>query len=438
MAVFYIKKIRLLVFTGLFLFSVMVFLVHYFISGQAVYGDGIGYYSHLHSWVIDGDWDYTNEYKHLYDHEHNNSDLVAESPVVQIVPTTDEGRAENFYGTGVAVLLLPFYFLAHTISIAVNLFGAHLPVSGYGDLYQIFSGIGAIVYTIWGVRLLEKLVSQKTKCEEAGLVSGVTMFLATSLLYYGSFDVLNSHFASFFLASAFFYVFFLDKPSQLWLGFIAGLMTITRLQDGVILLIWFVCWIRKGGEKWVALKNFIVGFGFGLIPLFIHWGVVFGNPLKHTYLRGLVEKYAAGTTIDYWGSLLNPVTGLLVRTPLLMVLLGYLLVLVFKRKANGLFYLGIFFAMQYLIITVQGGWAAAAYGGRMYMSSSPLFGVLLGMFYSELKHRGRLVTRGALAVFIVLNILSMGVFILRDKGTEGGGVGTEKRTLLRINQFFGK
>jgi hypothetical protein len=419
---------------GLFLLAVVIFLGHYAISGQAVYGDGIGYYSHLHSWVIDGDWNYTNEYKHIYDAEHNNVDTGVESPVVQIVSTTIDGKAENFYGTGVAVLLLPFYLLAHFVSLVLNVFGVGVSTQGYGDIYQILTGIGAVIYAIAGVYFLEKIIKVVTKNERVSLISSATIFLATSLLYYGSFDVINSHFASFFLTSLFFYLL-MTKKNNLLLGVVAGLLTLNRVQDVMVVLIWLVDVLQRR-ELVKSMGRFLTGFAFAIIPLIFHWSSVFGNPINHPYLRGLLEKYQANQGLDILGSLFNPVTGLFFRTPLLLILIIYFIYLVWKKEIKYLVYPFAFFVLQFLIITAQGGWEAAAYGGRMYISSLVFFGLVLGKLLMQIGKKRIVFVYLFVSVFVVINFVSMALFILRDKGTEGGKFGTEQRTKQRLENIL--
>lgn len=443
----FVTNNRKFIFFGLFLFAVSVFLVHYAVSGQAVYGDGIGYYSHLHSWVIDGDWKYTNEYKHIYDWEHNNFDTGVESSAIQIVSTTKEGEAENFYGTGVAVLLLPFYLMAHFISILANLFGAGISVQGYGDAYQILTGIGAVFYAVWGVYFLNKMIDIVIRDNKISLISSVTIFLSTSLLYYGSFDVINSHFASFFLTAVFFYLFF-SRKNNLLLGLVAGLITLNRVQDSVVILIWLIDFLRNK-RPLITAKNFLIGYVFALIPLFFHWGSVIGNPLNHPYLRGLTEKIQGGQSTDIFGSLFNPVTGLFFRTPLLLVLFLYFLCLIvnyyrlprhFAPRNDKIYFVYpfIFFLMQFVIITLQGGWAAAAYGGRMYISSLVFFGLVLGKMLTWMSQKNHRLVYVFVTTFIVINFVSMAIFILRDKEAEGGSHGTEQRTIQRLDRIFRK
>lgn len=430
------EKFRKLIYVGLFLFGISVFLAHYLISGQAVYGDGIGYYSHLHSFVIDRDFNYTNEYKHIYDNFHNNVDTGEEAVAVQIIGVTKDGQAENFYGTGVAVLLLPFYFAAHLVSIITNILGGHVSLLGYSDIYQIFSGIGAVFYTVLGLYFLEKTIVKVIGNRLFGLISSVTIFFSTSLLYYGSFDVINSHFASFFLVSLFFFLLITrDKRSNLLLGIVAGLLTINRLQDSIVVLIWVIDLIRKRDSIKSAGK-FIIGYLFALIPMVVHWNSVIGNPLNHPYLRGVLEKYYGGLNFDLWGSLFDPVTGLFFRTPILLVLFLYFIYLVIKKDAKYLLYPFLFFIMQFIIVTAQGGWEAAAYGGRMYISSLVFFGLILGKLLLQISRKSMVAVYVFISMFIVSNFFSMLVFILRDKGAEGGNHGTEQRTIQRIESLF--
>jgi len=432
-----LEKIRGLVYLGLFAFAVTIFLIHYVVSGQAVYGDGIGYYAHLHSWVIDGDWDYTNEYKHIYDHEHNNANTGVESSNVQIVSVAKNGKAENFYGTGVALILLPFYLLAHLLSVVANYLGANLSVEGYSDVYQIISGIGAIFYAITGVYFLEKIINLAVSDEKMSLISSVTLFLSSSLLYYGSFDVINSHFASFCLATIFFYYFLsYGNRNSLLFGLIAGLMSGVRVQDSVIVIIWAISFWKNTNLFWKKLRKFVIGFSFALIPTMIHWYSVFGNPLEHTYLRSILNTYKAKTTPDILGSLFDPTTGLFIRTPLLLILFLFFLYLSWKKEIKLLFHPFVFFLLQFAIITIQGGWAAAAFGGRMYMSSLTFFGILLGMMVLRCGKKGTSRIYLILLMFIILNFFSMAHFILRDKGAEGGLRGTEKRTQQRIQRIL--
>lgn len=433
----------------LFIISASIFLLHYLVVGQAVYGDGIGYYSHLHSWVIDQDFDFTNEYQHIYSPENNNAISPKKSPVIQIVSTSPSGKAENFYSPGVGILLLPFYLIAHWMSLILSATGFQQSLSGYGDLYQIFSGLGAVLYTILGLFFLERILTYFSGEHFLSRLSVIMIFFATQLLYYGSFDVINSHFASFFLTSLFFWIFFSKKElglhRDILLGFLAGLLTLNRLQDGAVVILWGIEIFQAMKSK--QLKNyailvkkltlFISTFVIVLLPLILHLSQVYSNIQNHEYVQAILTRIQNPQILNIFGSLFHPVTGLFIRTPLIFLLFIYWLS--YRRTFSiqlqlALKYLFSFFFIQFLIITIQGGWYAAAYGGRMYISSLVFFALILVLFLQQFRKDYRFLIL-FVSIFISINLLSMANFVLFEKGAEGERKGTESRTLERIKRF---
>src|SRR5690349_23327670 len=68
-------------------------------------GDGLGYYSYLHTLVVDHDLDFTNEYRAA------RAANIAVYPVY-VETHTPTGLLANFYPVGSAFLALPFYLAA--------------------------------------------------------------------------------------------------------------------------------------------------------------------------------------------------------------------------------------------------------------------------------------------------------------------------------------
>ncbi|PIY80919.1 MAG: hypothetical protein COY80_00725 [Candidatus Pacebacteria bacterium CG_4_10_14_0_8_um_filter_42_14] len=95
--------------------------------------------------------------------------------------------------------------------------------------------------------------------------------------------------------------------------------------------------------------------------------------------------------------------------------------------------LAIFFFFQYVVISTQGGWQAAAYGGRMYISSLPFFLALLAEFIvflsKKYSYKNMLIVAG---FFIIINIFSIFSFVLFEKEASGGQHGTEDYTARKI------
>jgi len=423
---------------GLFVSLLSIFLIHYNISGQAVYGDGIDYWVYLHSVYFDNDIDFTNEYKHNFNPKNNNSLDPIESPVVLKTVITPIGNTDNPHTPGMSLLISPFFITADGLTIILRRAGLIIPRNGYADLYQVLVGAGGVFYTVWGTYFLFKtLVLFGGKPKLARLTSTV-LVLSSPMLYYGGYDVINSHFATFFLTSLLFYLLVKngDKTpkSGFILGSIFGLMVLTRLQDILWILPIGIFWWN---EKRTLSVNYLLSFGVGaiifILPLFFIWNYLYGALYPHYYLtRGHIFR-------GFSGSLFHPVNGLFSRTPILLIsLVG--IVEAFKVKEFRLAILSfiILFIATYGLVTFQGGWQDPAYGGRMYLSLLPLFGVMLMIVFQQFVKRFDFRLLSILAsLMILINCLSIGSFVLREKAVHSGEKrGLEEHTVLKLYRRF--
>jgi hypothetical protein len=420
----------------LLVFGFGIFLGHYALAGQAVYGDGIGYFAHLHSWVFDRDLNFTNEFRHIYSPENNNSPNPISAPDVLFVNTLPDQSAANYYNPGMAMLLLPFYIAADLIANFGNLAGLPFQQNGYSDLYQIFSGLGAVSYSIAGIYLLEKILVSSGYSKKVSFLSAVLIYLATHLFYYGAYDVLNSHFASFFAGTLAWYLL-LSRKSKIGLvmaGLAAGLSVCTRPQDGILVLVMAgFLWHTKSKH----VSHFILGFIPGLILWLIFSTTVFGVFWKHTHVLYLWSRIGDGTIINWLASLFDARNGLFSKSPILLITLMYLILNLKLLKKPVILWTGIFFMIQHLIISFQLGWTAAAYGGRMYTSSLLFFALLLAGLIERLwDKRGKIFTLVFGLGFILLNCYSMVRFIFYERETSGENLGIEQSTQLRLKKLL--
>jgi hypothetical protein len=400
-----------------------IFLVHYALSGKAVYGDGVGYYAHLHEWTFDNDWNYTNEYKHIYSPENNNADNPQSVDVVQIVGVTKNGRAANHFFPGTALLLLPYYLLADGVVQLLSWIGVHIPRNGYADIYQIFTGIGSILYLVIGLWCLEKLVLFFFNDKPTARTSVLAVFLSTPLLYYGSYDVINSHAISFFLSSLFFYILLTKNNfSVILLAVTAGLAIMTRVQDMFLAGIFVIQTALKVVSKEERLvetgKKFLLFFAVVIlimVPLYLYWFETFGSFTQHTYIQAFLKERGSNPCIDWIGSIFDTRNGLFIKSPLLLLLFGWYVHQCSQQKKFLYWQLALFFLFQYLIISLQGGWKAAAYGGRMYISSLPFFAVILGSIFRQFPKQQSVKIISVLLLAVCINVITIVTFILFTK-----------------------
>lgn len=418
----------------------VIFLVHYTLAGQAVYGDGMGYFAHLHSWVFDRDLDFTNEFRHVYSPENNNSSLSKSAPDILFVDTLPDKKAANYYNPGIAALLLPFYLTADFVTVLGNTIGLPWIRNGYSDLYQIFSGLGGVIYTVAGLYLLEKILLKTGFSTKVSFLSVALIFSATHLFYYGSYDVLNSHFASFFtnILAWFLILSVKSKRGVFAAGLASGLAACVRPQDGMLLLV-MAGYLRFTKTKYI--RHYVVAFVLGFLPWIIFSTTVFGAFWKHTHVIYLWSRVGDGTLINWVASLFDARNGLFTKSPILLLSLIFLGL---NRKILNkpiVLWTGIFFVIQHLIISFQLGWTAAAYGGRMYTSSLVFFTLLIAGLLERLwEKRGMIFTLVFGVVFVLLNWISMARFILVDRETSDGAGGVEKSTIQRIEKiqkYFG-
>jgi hypothetical protein len=413
----------------LFVFLSLVFLGHYAIAGQAVYGDGIDYWAHLHTWYFDHDLDFTDEFRHQYNPEFNNNYPAFLTPSIQKTHLTPLGKTDNPHPPGTAVLLFPFYVFADLFARLHN---------GYSDIYQLFTGLAAVGYTIAGVILVRKICFKLTRDNISGNLASFGILLASPLLYYGSYDVLNSHFASFFVSSLFWYILLclpIRKTRHYFvLGSLIGLAALIRVQDGLLIIpLLLHLYSSHSGSGFKKLMVIIGSILLVNLPLFYQWQLLYGIPLPYLYLsRGHIYR---GLT----GSLFHPANGLFSRTPLLIIsLLGLLFIPFASSGKRGVFLLSSFFLASLVLITFQGGWHDAAYGGRMFISSLPFFAVLLAFLLRKISTRFRPAFSYLLIFFFFLtNVISIFNFVFFEKEVNSGKkTGLEEHTIRKLRQLF--
>lgn len=446
-----------------FLFSAcfIVFAAHYYVVGLAIYGDGLGYYTYLHSLYFDHDLDFRNEFLHKYNYiDDNKYDFIPAEVVKKTVNFSSQYTSHNLC---MGLMFMPFYALADLFVLVFNAIGIQIVRNGYSDIYQLAVGAGSILYMILGLVLAEKTIINiyiESRQKLAGIVQLrfilLTVFLSTPLIYYGAVDVVNSHAASFFYVSAFFYILFKQSKNllkkYLTLGFVAGISTMVRLQE-VMLFLPLLCGLlhdlNRNSSIEYNLKFFkkinryllpaVFAFIAAISPMLLSWRILFGNILNQDYISPILYidlKYA--TFMTFFGSLIHPVNGILVRTPILLILLISVFFL-FKYLRSEIYILFSYFITQHLIIAFFGGWISASYGGRMYISTMPLFFLLAAKFYdlSRQKYTVKIITIAS-CVFILLNMASIFSFMVLEKYNTSNTRGIEKDTKIRIERIINK
>lgn len=348
-------KIRI-IFLGLFIFSILVFGAHFFIVGKAVYGDGRYYYSYLPAFLVQHTLNFSQTFKHTD------------------IPTwffTPLGYPANVYPIGPAI----FWAFPYLLSFGV---GSFLGQNQYATWYQVPIGITVIALGIIGLWITSKFLNQFFTKRNT-LITILTLFFATNLLFYGSIDVLNSHIVTFFLSSLLLFIW-LKRPSivtSLLQGILIGFLMLVRSQEALFLLLPLSSLvITKNKTLLLAFPTSLLVF----FPQMFLWHLIWGNWLINPYLHVAAFHFLSP---NIWGVLFNHESGLFLWTPITMFASLGLILFAKEKPKLGIPMLLVFLGELYIIGSWSIWWEGASYSARMFVSSLPFLGIGLAYLYEK-------------------------------------------------------
>jgi len=370
--------------TKLFLIIAAVYIAGFFAHAiylkQTVYGDGIFYYSWLRSVVIDHDTEFSNEYSTFN--------------VTQ--PHTQLQFPGNKYSVGPAILWSPSFLWIDTMARG----------KGYELPYQLAVGLTGVFYTLFGLVLLYILLNSYFS---TGVSTAATLATAgaTNLLFYGSFDTVNSHAVSFF-ASVLFLTFLFQKKKQWFLiGCSLGLVALIRTQDIVLGLLMLPFLDKR------YLHHFILGAGIVFIPQLVAWQILYGQFWISPYI-GTFEGFNF-LQPHILGVLFTLQNGLFLWTP--VVLLGFV-GLWMKHDRLPLKIMAIIILLQiYLVASWSTWWQGASYSGRMFVGMLPIFAFGLAnlfMLFRVRRFRDTILYLSIVLPLCLINISLIVFFLLKS------------------------
>ncbi len=414
---------------GLLLGVLYLVLLPLILNPQVHGNDGIGYFSYLHSMVMDRDFDFTNEFSHY------------EGQYVIVGYSHVTGRPVNGVPMGSALLWMPFYLGAHLLLKFFGLF-IQLPwdADGYSYPYVYSIGLASSLYALAGLWLTFKFTCYFYKPESslAGIILG---WMATPLVFYMYLHPSMAHANSFFLVSSLLYLLLKIKDTEsnpLWrwglLGIILGLLVIVRNQD--IILWGLVAWIMFPRESCkMSFKAFIimaVCAGLMIFPQMIAWKSIFGS-----WLSGPESHQIAQNTNflspHIMSVLFSGRHGLFTWHPMLLVGLAGWYGLGKKDKALAWTILILFLFQVWVTASWREWWGAHSFGHRMFVSMLPLFmlGITAAWDYLNSRIQKRwLILLAIGAILWNLGLIYQYGFNLLDRD------GTTPFATVIINQFL--
>ena len=330
------------------------------------------YYFWLRSTVIDGDVDFSNDLDMANTVDSTTKEFILDGS------RTSKGLLPNKYPVGWAITCLPFFLIAHLISLV-----AGLPSTGFEPIYFIFIWIGQLGYTVTSLFLTVKIISRFVPMNTAWL-GMLLVWLSSPLIYYQTARVSLSHNTVYFLTLFIYYLTFkIIDHAQGWrawfgLGFFSGLLIISRntaiayLIFPALVVIKYLFSDNPGVQKWRKLAIFLIPSLTMVFVQLLAWKLLYGTWLIYTY---------EGERFNFLNPKLGPILfshyhGLFNWHPLLFVgVIGFIFY-TFKEKSIPKSWMISLIAIITINASWHSWWFGSSFGNRAFESS--IFFAMLG------------------------------------------------------------
>jgi hypothetical protein len=302
-------------------------------------GDAWGYYIYLPSAFVSGDLttlEYIAEVRKGFSPWSIDTSLNHLGvPELYIAPN---GNPVIKYTSGVALMLSPFFILAHGIAWL-----SHYDADGFNPVYWLSMYFGVIVWVLLGMAVLYKTMVRYVRPGIA-LATLALIAIGSNLYYFLVYNSPMSHAPLFALYALLIWLTdrFYRQPrwtDAFGIGVLCGLITMIRPVELICVFIPLLWTIKGLKDRWqFILRQYRyyllagVGFVLSLIPQLLYWKLTTGSWLYYSY----GEEGFNFLNPRVWKGLTGFMNGWLVYTPLFLLSLPGLWYL--YRQHRGVLY----------------------------------------------------------------------------------------------------
>jgi hypothetical protein len=404
-----------LIWLGIFTFYILSFIKIDYWRTAAYGGDSWGYYVHLPATFIFHDiGDYSKSFEAVKKYDANLPDPKVDKYGVRPTPI---GKFAVKYSHGMAVLLLPFFAIAHSFCKFTSLY----PADGFSLPYMLANGLAVLFYVFLGLFFLKRLLNRYfTEGVTWAVILSLTV--ATNLYYFTTYNSIMSHGPLF--ACYCFLLFatdtFYKSPDRKWtimVGIGFGLVVLIRMNELYALFIplfWGVGSWQNMKERVLFLgnsfKKYIVWTALPVailfLPQILYWHFVSGQWIYNAYVGEVFDFQNPHITEGVFGYK----NGWIPWTP---VMIFALLGLFFLRRYAKTALLPILLILPLHIFIIYSWWCwyyINGIGSRPMVEMYALLAFPLGAFYSFLmrwKYAGATLMSAIVLIFSAFNLLKI-------------------------------
>jgi len=325
------------------------------------------------------------------------------------------GKRNIKYAIGTALFELPFFLVAHVYCLVTHACDA----DGYTYPYQLAGIFSNIFWVVCGLFFLRSFL-KKYFNDNITAFTLLCIAFGTNLYCYTAFAQGMSHPYGFFLFAGVLYytdIYYreLKKKHAYWLGFLLGMVIITRpvnIVIAVIPLFWEVYSVQSLRERFRFFRRngkdisigAIIFFGVSFIQMF-YWKYSTGHWIHYTY-EGEGFNFLHPHIID---GLFSYQKGWFVYTPIALVCMFGLYALWNDNKKAAPAVVVFFVLMFYVVFSWRGWWYGGGFSARALIETLPVAAfplaylscdIFLGMKNMAIK----IAFSVAMSFFITLNL----------------------------------
>lgn len=381
-----------------------------------VRGDGNGYYAWLVSPIIDGDLDFTNQFRRadpLF-----QTLIFDEAGAVRSVATTPTGHIGNQWAVGPAVWWSPFFLVAHAGVLVARSLGSSVPADGYSWPYLWAVGAGTALYG-WAALGLSAWIARRLGLRTGVMLAVLAWLTASSLPVYQFFLPFHVHALAAFSVAAF-VAYGVREPETwtarqwgLW-GLLGGLMVQTYQLNGVLLLLAVWAWAstarrQPAGRALAQGVAFAVGGTVACLPQLVGKAVVYGHP----FVSGYQDEFV-WTAPRLWQTLVSSNHGWLLWSP--VALLGLIgLVRLWSREVVQRWLVAM--TIFYVVVASYQNWhGQSSFGNRFFLSLTPMLVVGVAAWVETVRRPVAYAVVGVLAAWNIGLAFQWGTNIIPNRG----------------------
>ncbi len=286
---------------------------------------------------------------------------------------------------GPALLWSLLFLGVYALLTILTWVGVGVPIDGVAVPFQLSAGVAGLAYATLGAYLSYRVCRVLFRPAPA-LWGTLVAWLATSAVYYSAVSPAYSHSASLFAVALFTLVWLRTREDErlgryALMGALAGLATLVRWQDSIILLLPVLDLIRRRERPLAAaLRLGALGAALAtvLIPQLLAWHRIYGQ----FFLMPQGSSFMRWTDPQLLAVLFSPNHGLLLWTPAVIPAVIGLSLLVRRDRWLGWASLAVLLLSIYVNAAVSDWWAGEAFGARRFVGNTVFFALGLTTLFS--------------------------------------------------------